>query len=123
MEWYNISLRFANALLDIGLKKGDVIAIQYPNTPEFLFAYIGITMMGGVMCTLHMPYRKAEMAPFMNHGRTKAVICWEGDEKYNAPETMELLKSEVNTLDDVIVIGKENPGQHSFEKLISAASP
>ncbi|MEE2999450.1 MAG: class I adenylate-forming enzyme family protein [Pseudomonadota bacterium] len=121
-EWYSASLKFANALLDLGLKRGDVIAIQYPNTPEFLISYIGIALMGGVMCTLHMPYRGGEMAPLMNHGKTKAVICWQGDDKYDAPQTMEELKEEVPTLEHVIVVGKPKEGQHSFKELIEKAT-
>jgi acyl-CoA synthetase (AMP-forming)/AMP-acid ligase II len=122
-EWHSASLKFANALLDLGLKRGDVIAIQYPNTPEFLIAYIGIALMGGVMCTLHMPYRAGEMAPLMNHGNTKAVICWQGDEKYDAPQTMEGLKTQVPTLEHIIVVGEPNNGQHNFKTLIETANP
>ena len=120
-EWHSSSLKFANALLGLGLKRGDVIAIQYPNSPEFLIAYIGIALMGGVMCTLHMPYRAGEMAPLMNHGRTKAVICWQGDKKYDAPLTMEGLKTQVPTLEHIIVVGKPNRGQHSLKTLIENA--
>src|SRR5215468_8483149 len=48
------SRRFANALVKAGLQKGDVIAIQLPSHPEFLIAYFGVVMMGGILCTLHM---------------------------------------------------------------------
>ena len=121
-EWHTSSLKFANALLSLGLKRGDVIAIQYPNTPEFLIAYIGIALMGGVMCTLHMPYRAGEMAPLMNHGNTKAIICSQGDNKYDAPQTMEGLKERVPTLEHIIVIGEAQNGQEKFEKLIENAT-
>jgi len=121
-EWHTSSLEFANALLSLGLKRGDVIAIQYPNTPEFLIAYIGIALMGGVMCTLHMPYRAGEMAPLMNHGNTKAIICSQGDNKYDAPQTMEGLKERVPTLEHIIVIGEPQNGQENFKKLIENAT-
>ena len=122
-EWYSSSIRFANALLDLGLKRGDVIAIQYPNTPEFLIAYVGIALMGGIMCTLHMPYRAGEMAPLMNHGKTKAVICGQSDDKYDAPQTMLELKEKVSTLDHIIIIGDPKVSQLSFTDLIENASP
>jgi cyclohexanecarboxylate-CoA ligase len=121
-EWHSSSLKFANALLSLGLKRGDVIAIQYPNTPEFLIAYIGIALMGGVMCTLHMPYRAGEMAPLMNHGNTKAIICSQGDNKYDAPQTMEGLKERVPTLEHIIVIGEPQNEQKNFKKLIENAT-
>ena len=126
-EWRDRSLRFANALLDLGLTRGDVVAIQYPNHPEFLIAYLGIAMMGGVMCTLHMPYRAGEMAPLMNHGQAKAVICTAGDDKYDAPGTMEALKGDVPSLEHVIVVGDPPKGMaaghRSFFDLISHTEP
>jgi acyl-CoA synthetase (AMP-forming)/AMP-acid ligase II len=120
-EWREQSLRFANALLGIGLKRHDVVAIQYPNHPEFLIAYMGVMMMGGVLSTLHMPYRAGEMAPLMNHGHARAVICIAGDDKYDAPATMEDLKADVPTLDHVIVVGDAKPGHHGFFDMIAAA--
>ncbi len=121
-EWRDRSLRFANALLGLGLSRGDVVAIQYPNHPDFMIAFLGISMMGGVMCTMHMPYRAGEMAPLMNHGKARAVICTAGDDKYNAPATMEGLKGPVPSLEHVIVIGGEGEaGHHAFETLIGGA--
>ena len=120
-EWRDASLRFANALLDIGLKRHDVVAIQHPNNAEYLIAYLGVVMMGGVLSTLHMPYRAGEMAPLMNHGQARAVICTAGDDKYDAPATMEGLKAEVPSLQHVIVVGDPRPGQHGFHEMIAGA--
>ena len=121
-EWHERSLRFANALIGLGLGRGDVIAIQYPNRPEFLIAFLGVSMMGGVLCTLHMPYRAGEMAPLMNHGKARAVICVAADEKYDAPATMEGLKTQVPSLEHVIVVGPAGTGQHGYDDLIEDAS-
>lgn len=119
-EWRDRSRRFANALLGLGLRRGDVVAIQLPNRPEFLVAFLGVAMMGGVLCTLHMPYRAGEMAPLMNHGRARAVICTAGDAKYDAPATMAGLKAQVPTLEHVIVAG--GGGGLDFDGLIDSAS-
>jgi len=121
-EWQDQSRRFANALLDLGLSRGDVVAIQYPNRPEFLIAFLGVAMMGGVLCTLHMPYRAGEMAPLMNHGGAKAVICVAGDDKYDAPATMEGLKAKVPTLEHVIVVGEAGPGQLAYADMVADGS-
>ncbi|MCY4310922.1 MAG: AMP-binding protein, partial [Rhodospirillaceae bacterium] len=114
VEWRDQSRRFANALLDLGLERGDVVAIQYPNHPEFLIAFLGVAMMGGVLCTLHMPYRAGEMAPLLNHGGARAIICVRSDNKYDAPETMESLKAKVPTLEHIIVAGDAGAGQRAL---------
>ena len=121
-EWRAASRRFANALLGLGLKRGDVVAIQYPNRLEFLIAFLGVAMMGGVLCTLHMPYRAGEMAPLMNHGRARAVICTAADEKYDAPATMAGLKAQVPTLEHIVVVGGGGSGGFDFDALIDGAA-
>ena len=104
-ELYAASLRFANSLLDLGLVKGDVVGIQMPNVPDYLISYLGVTMMGGVLLTMHMPYRGGEMAPLLNHGKAKAAICTQPVANHDAPATMLGLKANVPTLEHVIVAG------------------
>ncbi len=58
-ETHGAARRLANSLLGIGLAKGDVVGIQLPNLPEYLIAYFGVALMGGILGTLHMPYRAA----------------------------------------------------------------
>ncbi|MGI9415398.1 MAG: class I adenylate-forming enzyme family protein, partial [Hyphomicrobiales bacterium] len=104
-ELYRASLRLANALLGLGLSKGDVVGIQMPNVPDYLISYLGVTMMGGVLSTMHMPYRGGEMEPLLNHGKARAVICTQPLPNHDAPATMLALKDRVPTLEHVIVAG------------------
>lgn len=112
--------RFANALQAIGLERGDVVGIQLPNVPEYMIAHLGVAMIGGVLGTLHMPYRAGEMAPLMNHGRMSALICGAANERYDAPATAIGLKAQVPTLEHVIVHGDPVPeGCHSLDRMIA----
>ena len=116
------SRRFANALLGLGLRKGDVVAIQAPNVPEFLIAYYGVTMMGGILCTLHMPYREGEMAPLLRFAAAKAIICCPAVNKYDAPAAMQALRRVVPSLEHVIVaFGAAPEGCLGMGTLIAAA--
>ena len=92
-----------------GSSRGDVVAIQLPSNAEFLIAYFGVVLMGGVFCTMHMPYRAGEMQPLMRFARARAVICCQGDGKYDAPATMRTLQAEIPTLEHIIVAGGEAP--------------
>src|SRR5438094_1397488 len=60
-------LRVAQGLRKKGVDKGDVVAVQLPNTPEFLVVHLAIARLGAVMCTLHMPYRGAEIESILAH--------------------------------------------------------
>src|SRR5262245_16856146 len=117
------SRRFANALLAAGSRKGDVIAIQLPSHPEFLIAYFGVTMMGGILCTLHMPYRAGEMRPLLQFAEAAAMICAPPGDKYDAPATMKSLMADVPSLQKVIVAyGNVPAGCLSMAQMIESGS-
>jgi len=69
------SLKFAEGLHRAGVARGDVVAVQLPNTLEFIVAFLGICRLGAVMCTLHMPYRGAEIEALMRHSRARLAVC------------------------------------------------
>jgi cyclohexanecarboxylate-CoA ligase/acyl-CoA synthetase len=65
----------AHALAARGVARGDVVAVQLPNVPEFVFSYLAIARLGAVMCPLHMPYRGAEVRSLMSHSGARLAIC------------------------------------------------
>jgi cyclohexanecarboxylate-CoA ligase len=58
-----------------GVGPGDVVALQLPNTPEFILSYLAIARLGAVTCTLHTPYRGAEVQVLMRHSGARLAIC------------------------------------------------
>jgi long-chain acyl-CoA synthetase len=57
-----ISGRVGAALLATGLKRGDKVALQLPNLPQFLFTYFGLMKAGLVMVPLNPLLRAPEVA-------------------------------------------------------------
>ena len=109
-DLHQAATRFAAGLRGLGFRKGDVVAVQLPNIPEFLIAYHGISMMGGVVGLLHMPYRRGELLPLLAHGNAKGVVCYGGLPGYEAAATMLELRDAVPTLEHVIVAGGDASG-------------
>ncbi|MFL6574898.1 MAG: class I adenylate-forming enzyme family protein [Burkholderiales bacterium] len=68
-------LLVAAGLRGRGIAAGDVVALQLPNTPEFVLSYLAIARLGAVTCTLHMPYRGAEVQALMRHSGARLAIC------------------------------------------------
>jgi acyl-CoA synthetase (AMP-forming)/AMP-acid ligase II len=64
-------LKVANGLRKKGIDASDVVALQLPNIPEFLIAHLAIARLGAVMCTVHMPYRGAEIESILTHSGAK----------------------------------------------------
>ena len=66
-----------------GVGPGDVVAVQLPNIPEFVLSYLAIARLGVVTCTLHVPYRGAEVQALMEVElaislREKGYGVWQG---------------------------------------------
>jgi len=68
-------LRTAAGLMRHGVQRGDVVALQLPNSPEFVIAYLAICRLGAATCTLHMPYRKAEVEALTRHAKARLALC------------------------------------------------
>ena len=64
----------AQGLRDKGIGPGDVVAVQLPNTLEFLLVHLAAARLGAVMCTLHMPYRGAEIEAILAHSNAKLFV-------------------------------------------------
>ena len=54
--------KVANALIQMGLKKGDRVALMSPNRPEFVSVFFGILKAGGIAVALDTRYRIGELA-------------------------------------------------------------
>src|SRR3989449_5415928 len=67
-------LKAAQGLKTRGVGHGDVVAAPLPNVPEFIVAYLAIARLRAVMCTLHMPYRGAEIEAILGHSGARLFV-------------------------------------------------
>jgi long-chain acyl-CoA synthetase len=72
-----VSGRIAASLLRLGLQRGDKVAVQLPNLPQFLFTYFGILKAGLVMVPLNPLLRAGEVAYHLEDSDTKVLITFE----------------------------------------------
>jgi len=73
-EIYELSLRFATALHDLGVRKGDMVAVLLPNCPQFPIAYYGILRLGAVATTVSPLYTSREIAHQLKDSGAKIII-------------------------------------------------
>jgi long-chain acyl-CoA synthetase len=124
---YREALKFANALHDYGIGRGDVVAIHMPNCPQYTIVYYGILLCGAtfspanpllppddlsyqlndcgaVAVVTHEVAAKAVQAVLARTGIRLAVVCHNGD-----------LEDPVRPL-DVSLYGPEWHGFHDFKE-------
>jgi long-chain acyl-CoA synthetase len=69
------SNKVANALIKLGVKKGDRIAMLLSNSLEFVVIYFGIVKMGAIPVPLDPRYRVGELASLFNDCLPKVLVA------------------------------------------------
>ncbi|MEM2067808.1 MAG: long-chain fatty acid--CoA ligase [Nitrososphaerota archaeon] len=73
-ELNNYADRFATALHQLGIKKGDVVAIYLPNTPQFVIAYYGALKLGAVVSGVSPLVVERELEFQLSDSEAKAIV-------------------------------------------------
>ena len=66
--------RVANALIDLGIKKRENVALMIPNCIEFFFIWFGIAKAGGGDVPVHVSLRGRTLADIINRSDCKLLI-------------------------------------------------
>ena len=112
--------RLASGLHGLGIGRGDVVAVQAPNLPEYLITYFAVTWLGGVMTTLYVPYRAREMESQLGHSHARAIVCADTLDDFAAATTALELRPRLPDLAHVIAHGDPVAGAESLTALMEA---
>jgi long-chain acyl-CoA synthetase len=67
--------RFAAALADLGVKKGDKIALLLLNSPQFMIAYFGALKAGATLTTISPVYVGSEIKYQLEDSGARMIVC------------------------------------------------
>ncbi|MFO0987438.1 MAG: class I adenylate-forming enzyme family protein [Alphaproteobacteria bacterium] len=115
--------RLAHALHGAGVAKGEVVAVQLPNVPEFLIAFFAIARLGAVMTTLHMPYRAAEIEALLGHSKAAAAIVLAESKEFRPAEAILAMRERLPHLKSVFAQGGKVTGAFVLEDMIEQSPP
>ena len=114
--------QFARSLLELGVKKGEHVAIWANNVPEWVIAQFATARIGAVLVTVNTSYRVAELEYLLKQSDSRTLILISGvrDPEYLrtvqqlCPELAEsspgrLHASRLPLLRNLIFIGEERP--------------
>ena len=93
---------FATALRTWGLRAGERVALFLENNPDFLAAYLGVHLAGGVVVPVNTAYRQAELRHIFDDAGVR--LCFTDEER--RPE-LERVRADLAQLASVIEIGEE----------------
>ena len=62
-------------MLELGVVKGDRVAMLLPNSPEFVILYFGIVKIGGIALPLNIRYKIDELTSLFNNSQPKVLVA------------------------------------------------
>jgi long-chain acyl-CoA synthetase len=128
-KFKDITDRLATALVDLGIKRGDVVAIMIPNFPQFLFSFYGILKAGGIVTACSVLHTEHELAYQLNDSGVEIIIAWDSQlTKINKiKDRTKLRKIIITNVFDYAPTGSKNPpeivGTIQFLNLIEKTKP
>jgi long-chain acyl-CoA synthetase len=66
--------KFATALADLGVKKGDKVALFLANMPQFVIAYYGAIRIGAIETAISPLYREREVEHQLNDSEAETIV-------------------------------------------------
>lgn len=98
-ETHQMCRKVAAGLGKVGVEKGDVIMVMLPNSPEFVFCFMGASMAGAVTTTVNPFYTPAEIFRQLAGSDAKLVVT-QSQFADKLKESAEQLNFKVVTVDD-----------------------
>ncbi|MCL5264657.1 MAG: ATP-dependent acyl-CoA ligase [Chloroflexi bacterium] len=74
-DFDNTINRAANAFLTLGIRKGDRVALLLPNSPEFLYTWLGLNKIGASMVPINVAFKGREVEYILNHSEAKMLVA------------------------------------------------
>src|SRR5689334_16533200 len=120
-EFYARCRRFASALAQRGIGRGDTVAVMAPNVPALLEAHYAVPMVGAVLNPLNYRLDAASIAFILAHGEAKLLIA---DREFSATvgAALKLMKRPppVIDIDDPLCTTGERLSDEDYESFIAA---
>jgi long-chain acyl-CoA synthetase len=111
------SNRVANALVGMGVGRGDRVALLLTNSPEFVAIYFGVVKIGAIAVLLDPKYKLTELVSLCDDSQPKVLVTESPCLEQLTP-VMESFKS----LERVIALGSRDKGNSLSYKEIMAES-
>lgn len=118
-EFDALANRFAAALVDMGIKKGDRVCVYLPNSIEFEVAYYGITRAGGVLTPMNPMFKEMEVEFQAVDSEAVGIVCL--DKLY--PTVKNVIEGGKTKLEWVTVVGEKQPDTYSLIKCVERYPP
>ncbi|HXX79315.1 MAG TPA: long-chain fatty acid--CoA ligase, partial [Ktedonobacteraceae bacterium] len=113
---------FANALLDLEIRKGDRVCLLMINRPEFIVSWFALARIGAIISPMNPSYKEREVAYQLNNCEAVTIIV-----QRELLPLIEVVQAQTPALQHIIVIDIDHQplpaNMHSFEQMVHAYGP
>jgi crotonobetaine/carnitine-CoA ligase len=103
---FNLTVnRVANTFKKMGVHKGEMVAIMLPNSPEFLYTWMGLNKIGAVEVPINIAFTEVEVKYILQHSEASGIVIHQ--DYY--PILDRIRREEVPKLNNVIFYGDSTP--------------
>jgi long-chain acyl-CoA synthetase len=110
--------KLGNALVNMGVKKGDRVAIYLPNSPEYIFTYFAVARIGAIANPFNILFKTREISYIVNDSKASVLVGFSGETEQNVVG----VKDQFPHLEKIVTVGNPVEGAVDFYSLISEAS-
>ncbi|MCL6638261.1 MAG: long-chain-fatty-acid--CoA ligase [Firmicutes bacterium] len=110
--------KLSNALTELGVKKGDRVAIYLPNSPEYIFTFFAVARIGAIASPFNILFKSGEISYILNNSRAKVLVGLAEETKQNVIG----IKDRLPHLEKIITVGGPVDGALDFDSLIAESA-
>ena len=116
--------RCAAFLKRLGIGRGDVVTLQFPNRVEFPIVFFCLELIGAVANKISPDFRRREVEYILRFSKSKAYVCAASFKGFDFAAMMHEMRGELPDLKAVVVSGDTStPGVHSLESGLRNTPP
>ncbi len=104
----------AGSLKNLGVQKGDKVAIYLPNWPEYIYSYLAVWCLGLTAVPLDFMLTEDELISCISHSEARLLIA-----KTKATISLDAIKEKCRSLKDIIICHERKEPFLFFEELLA----
>ncbi|TAK34568.1 MAG: hypothetical protein EPO21_09230 [Chloroflexota bacterium] len=118
-EYNEQANRVANGLRELGIKRGDRVAIMMPNWPEFVFSVYGVLKLGAIAVGINVLFKSEETRYILDNSQARAVLVAD-----HLLSVVQSTRPRLPGLEHVVVVhGEPSEGVLSYQALVDGSGP
>lgn len=117
-ELYDQAQALASGLNQLGVQKGDRVAVCLPSWSEFIVVVLAVARLGAILVPFNTRYREDEAEYILKDSGAKVAFFPKEYDQVNHLAQMTAIKSRLDTLNHLVTVRFEEEGLLSYDQLL-----